>query len=239
MRNLVLCLVVLAGMSHAGMVFQDTFENKTVGNNMVTGDAPTTGAHYWVNSYGAAASYYDDGGNIVLKGDRTDGKYMFSQAYGGGVEANIEENAEFKFSYDWKSNGALYSGPSVNFQFGQTSSGGAFSYAGGYSYYIKGAWYGTVPSADTWHTVEMVVRAGQANAGYVTPEYDVYADGVLLVSNVIGNSVAVGGNARLNLYVSGAGGVVLYDNVAIERVPEPATMALLGFGIIGLIRRKS
>ena len=240
MRKLcfLVCLLVAVGTVQAGIIFQDTFENKTAGDNMATTDAPTTGAHYWVTSYGAAATYQDYGGYMVLKADRTDGKYMFSQVYGGGVEANIAAGAEFKFSYDWKSDGALWSGPSVNFQFGSTVGGGALSYGGNYAYLVDGSWYGEIPAANTWHTVEMVVRAGVETAGHVTPEYDVYADGDLLVAGVAGNTVAVGGNARLNLYVAGANGVVLYDNVTVESIPEPATMALLGFGAIALKRRR-
>jgi hypothetical protein len=150
----------------------------------------------------------------------------------------LAAGAKFKFSYIWKSDGSIFSGAQSHFNFGGTPNDGLFTYANGYNYYIEGAWYGAVPAANVWHKVEMVVTAGAASGGYVPITYDVYADGVLILANAAGANAAVGGNARMDLYVAGGGGVVLYDNVTIERIPEPATMALLGLGALTLIRKK-
>jgi hypothetical protein len=234
------CVLLVTSMVSAGIIFQDTFENKTAGTNLAHYDVPTTGAHYWLNlgNTAGAATYQNDGGNMVLKADRTGGKYVFSQTYTGGPEATVVAGAEFKFSYDWKSDGTLWSGPSVNFNFGGTASGGAFSYAGGYSYYVNGAWYGTAPAGNVWYNVAYVVRAGAASGGYVPINYDVYVNNTKIASNIAGSSAAVGSNPRLDMYVVGANGVVLYDNITIESVPEPATIAIISVGALSLLRRK-
>ncbi len=202
-------------------VFVDTFENKTAGNNVVTTDAPTAGQYYWVNNGGAgSATYQDDSGNLVLKGDRTGGKYMFAQAYTGGPAADLAANTQFVISFDWKSNGDPNNGPQVEIAAGSTGTiiGGLLCYSGGYNYYVAGGFYGNVPLANAWNTVKIVVNTGpEVYPGYVQPKYDVYANGVLIVSNVVGNVAAIGGNIRANLYVAAANGVVLYNNVSIER----------------------
>jgi hypothetical protein len=49
-------------------------------------------------------------------------------------------------------------------------------------------------------------------------------------------------NARLMLLMDapldGVSATCYFDDVSIEKIPEPTTMALLGLGVFGIIRRK-
>jgi hypothetical protein len=204
--------------------FEDTFENRTVGDSLFHTELPTSGAHYWLSyNTAGAATYQLDGTNKVLKADRTSSGYVKSVAFSGGIGSDLTPNTDFVFSFDWKSDGVLWSGPSVNLNFGGgTIVGSVLSYAGGYNYSINGAWYGTVPAANIWHTVQMVVKVGAASGGNVPTSYDVYADGTLLKAGVAGPTISeTAGNARMEIYVSGANGVVLYDNVSLGRLAAP------------------
>ncbi len=200
--------------------YTDTFENRTVGNKLYQYEPPTFGQHYWLNyNTDGAVTYQNDGANIVLKADRTDGKYVYSSAFSGGAGSAVDANTKFVVSFDWKSDGTLWSGPSVNIKFGTVVAAGILSYSGGYTYYIKGQWYGTAPAANIWHKVIVVISVGDDIAGNAATTYNVYADGVLIAENIPGATISTaGGNARFDMYVAGANGVVLYDNISMARI---------------------
>ncbi|RYG37424.1 PEP-CTERM sorting domain-containing protein [bacterium] len=113
---------------------------------------------------------------------------------------------------------------------------------------------GTIDTSGTGITQNIATLAGQsyeltaqiyAGAGFTpyTGGVDVLVDGITVATNVQGtNSIFsytfTAGSSTDITFLSNNGNVSHIDNVTLNAVPEPASMAALGLGGLALLRRR-
>jgi hypothetical protein len=189
--------------------------------------------------------------------------YPYPTAQGDYGRASMPEpdGDPFSFKVSWYGEREYFDRPSITIDF-ETVSGGA----GGvtvwndneYRVYDGGAYHqtGVYAQYGVWNDIEFIATpSADAGGGWFNVTLDVFlnADGgptVQLADDLpsaaywqwVAEPADYWKNARMMLLMDspldGVSATVYYDDVSIETIPEPTTVALLGLGVFGLIRRK-
>lgn len=262
-----LMCALLFGTASGVVVFQDTFESHTLGSNPVPGAADigtwqggggivtvqnahsnggTQGLEIIREIYGSfpavlatatAAGNAEPGYDLVYKMDRL-------QISGREGQPSWYNTAGVLFSFD----------DSNPLQLGVSVGVNRFPPTNYYTYRSAGSLVSSNVLAilDVWTTWETVFHfVPGSTAGTVTGTYDAYVtDQSTGTKHTICEGIAIADNLPTNAalrawiwtdagddYSWGGDVYGYYDNVMMEKLPEPATMVLLGFGMLGLIRR--
>jgi hypothetical protein len=250
MKKVIVTAAVVLGLvmsADAAVIFKDTFENKTDGNNVYYGDRPTTGGFFWINnSAGAGAATYKAGvginGTKALKLFRqvSPSVYPIVQAYTSYSDANgvmAPNGNPFLFSLSWyapRVNHLDRPSLSINAD-GTVNVAGIYidEYNAEYWVWRNGTWVATGVYAQygVWNKVEILLTPGPDIGGLkVAPKYDVYATVAGQSREVVANGVNSGyvvqtsatTNPRWDLAVEppvdGISSTVYYDDVVVERI---------------------
>ena len=215
MKNITIALaIVAAASSHA--IVSSSFDAGLDGWSMVYFDPP--GAAYGTENAAGGLTWNATGGNpdgYISREDVEGGAMMFkaNSSYTGDQSANIGGTLSFDLICDFDDRTV----DSV-----VVIKGAGLTIAGSFAN----------PVINTWTTRSVVLDAANFNYGF---------SGGSAVSTTDFNSVMASIDG---LYISGEfhtgfpAEITGLDNVSLEPVPEPATMALLGFGAAALAARK-
>jgi len=117
-----------------------------------------------------------------------------------------------------------------------------------------GSGIGSLLNPGDWYKMEMVVTIAAPVAGLYSMTYDTYftnltAGGsrtLIRASTICQNKLTTASLANGWYVITGANAPVgtnawsqsYFDNITITEVPEPATMSILGLGVLGLLRKR-
>jgi len=260
-----LLCALLIGSAQAVVVFQDTFENHALGSDPRPG-AADIGTWNGGGGIFAIENTYSNGGSQGVKLVRElNGAYPFVlgmatpagngqagytmlasvdrlQTAGPGAQASWYQSGGIYFSFD--DGGASFGATIIAQRFVGNS----------YMYLKSGAYVKSDVTVilDNWVRWETALHfIPGTTPGTVTGTYDAYVTDLgtgtkytVCTGIAFNDNLPTNAPIRMWFYpdapetATWGGDVTAYfDNMKIEKVPEPATMALLGLGALGLIRR--
>lgn len=238
MLSLVVCMLAV-GSAQATVIFSDNFDGQPLGT---LGTSVPVGMQ-WYND-GAAVTVvntYAQSGAQSLQLARPSGgspNLLGLSAGGTAVAGNV-----IKISYDQTGKG--YDSLQSWLNFGGGAMGGfMIMWNGHYAVQNNGLNFdsGLTPSnLGTWDHVEMIVSLVNVG-GNIGGTYDAFITQGTGTRTQIASAFALvpkatDGIARIH-FQEGSGYTNYIDNVKMEIIPEPATLSILGLGLLGLLRRR-
>jgi len=243
-----LCAVFI-GSAQAVVVFQDTFESHPLG---ALPGVPEIGT-FWGLIAGTMNNTVQNTtvktGSQALRAERLTSPILQGSAiFGSGPAAGLTITVKSSWLYD-----GVMPGMGCNVHFGDYVNRGGW-YTDGTKYFIQdvgaGGYVNTpVPYAialNRWDTLETVLTFADAGSGLLTTTQELYLTAgagprTLIGSNVLPDFAGTNGPGdRVRYWIGPSNGnsVSYWDDISIEIIPEPATMSLLGLGLLGVLRRK-
>jgi hypothetical protein len=247
----VMLLLTFTDNALAGnVVFQESFETQPLGS--IIGNMPEVGSLAYQELYGGTdvvQSSIVNGGTKALQVDRYASGGQLMKGFALFDEGLPLAGSDFIYKADWyRPDSGANTGLSVNFGTGADQAAWwvhpngnyyTISYAGNYVN------TGYAAGVEAWETVEIVMHYIDAGAPYVTATWDLYLTAAStgnirakIASDVVTPAFHGESYNRFIISNQASPSTTYWDNISIERIPEPATIALLGLGVLSLKRRK-
>lgn len=238
----VVCVLAI-GTAQATVVFFDNFDSQPLGP--LGASAPTgMGWAQQTATIPNVVNTYAQSGTQSLAVSRTGTPVPTTPStFGLSATGTAVAGKELKLSFDILGGG--YDSAQVWLNFGGGIMGGfVIQGSGFYGFQNNGLTVASTlkPTITAWDKIEMFVHLTDAGSGKIGGTYDAWvtksggtrtqiATAYTLVAK------ATDGIARIQ-FQEGYNQTNYFDNVMIEVVPEPATLSMLGLGVLGLLRRR-
>jgi hypothetical protein len=261
--GLIMVCVLALGYANAAVVFYDGFETQPLGSGFAnSGSATSPVGLGWSNDWPKDP----DKGELVITNAVAEGTQslqvnrnwpdggQYPTLFGLSSEGAVDIGYQLKYKWDFMIQDSATAGPQIFVLLGGPASGGWLVENGGngvvpvghLAVQNNGAWVdtGVLVTPQTWATFEMDILVQAAGTTQRKGTFDAFitmngvktqvASSYALTRQAIWDDIA-----RFHIYGNPAVSSFNLDNVSIESIPEPATITLLGIGLMALLRKRS
>lgn len=253
MLSLLVSFVLVVGSAQATVVFSDDFEAYTAGAVMPVRPAALPPVGY---GWGDVVTPNNDViATDIVKSGQQSLKMMRSgtniaQVVAMGTSGTLAGGIDLTISQDvylpwWN---GTFGGSCENYFGSPAKSGWSINGSAKIAYYQNGVATPTAVGAErnAWNNYTMVFHLVSLGGTKFDGTWDFSVKNAAGTTYITQTGLTIGqfdlGDLfpRLYMYAGStwSSNVVYYDNISMTVVPEPATMSILGLGLLGLLRRK-